>query len=141
MKHCSHFAFIAPELASVLNELRQREPIFHTLAFGITRKQLERSTAPDYWEIGASGRRYSRDFVLDTVTSRGDLNQSVDQHWDTSQFGLRRLGPQTFLLTYTLEYAGRRTRRSTIWESTEEGWRALFHQGTLIVHEGDDTLR
>lgn len=27
-------------------------------------------TAPDYWEVGASGQAYSRDFVLDTVTLR-----------------------------------------------------------------------
>jgi hypothetical protein len=31
------------------------------------------------------------------------------------------------------------TRRSTVWQKTGEGWRILFHQGTIVTGE-DDTM-
>ncbi len=60
--------------------------------------------------------------------------------WKASGFAVRALGPATYLLTYLLDQAGRRTRRVTIWEKTANGWRILYHQGTPILLEGDDTL-
>jgi len=47
-----------PELLGVLEELIKREPIFHRPEFGTTRADFENMTSPDFWEIGASGRRY-----------------------------------------------------------------------------------
>ncbi len=47
-------------LASVAAELSGREPIFHRPEFGTTRSDFEKMTADDFWEVGASGRRYSR---------------------------------------------------------------------------------
>src|SRR5262245_44008821 len=45
-------------------DLLQREPLFHRPEFGTTRPDFERMMAPEFWEVGASGRRYSREFVL-----------------------------------------------------------------------------
>lgn len=132
------FASVPPELEEVLRELRQREPIFHTKRFGRTRAEWERSTAPDYWEVGASGRRYSRDFIFDQL----EKNPPVDADlagWSCSDFGLRQLGPQIYWLTYTLHQGSRVTRRSTLWEKTAGGWRILFHQGTMVAGE-DNTI-
>ena len=53
---------------------------------------------------------------------------------------LRRLGPDTYLLTYTLRQIERITRRATIWQTTPEGWRILYHQGTMVSAEEDDTF-
>ena len=60
----------SPELLAVLEELKLREPIFHHPEFGTTRRDYEAMTDPDFWEVGASGRRYSREFVLDTLENR-----------------------------------------------------------------------
>ncbi|EKD71695.1 MAG: hypothetical protein ACD_46C00122G0002 [uncultured bacterium] len=49
-------------IMKVLYELKKREPIFHRPEFGTTRKDFENMTVEDYWEIGASGQRYDRDF-------------------------------------------------------------------------------
>src|ERR1700679_3121143 len=49
----------------ILAELSAREPIFHRPAFARTRDAFDRLMAPDYWEIGASGTRYDRAFILD----------------------------------------------------------------------------
>lgn len=136
----SEFAKTNPELLPVLEELRQCEPIFHTERFGRTLADFERATAPDFWEVGASGRRYSRDFIL-KMRSKEELVDADKTGWKASGFGLRRLGPDCYLLTYTLDQAGRLTRRATIWEKTAEGWRILYHQGTIVTAEnGDDSV-
>jgi hypothetical protein len=134
------FSKIEPDLLPILEELRRREPIFHNPEFGSTTAEFERSTAPDYWEVGASGRRYSREFILQELITNVPYVDAAAAGWQTSEFGLRRLGPDTYLLTYTLDQAGRRTRRSTIWQSSENGWRILYHQGTIIEAEEDDTI-
>jgi hypothetical protein len=36
-------------------------------------------------------------------------------------------------LTYTpLQHSERKTRRSTIWQRTPDGWKIGFHQGTTV---------
>jgi len=54
------FTHIDSELLRVFEELRRREPIFHTLDFGATQTDFENAMTPEYWEVGTSGRRYSR---------------------------------------------------------------------------------
>ncbi len=120
----------APELAGVLDELRRREPIFHRPEFGSTRADFERMTADDFWEIGASGNRYSRAHVLDVLEQRAP--DPAEQSWITRDFHCRELGPQTYLLTYTLEQGERLSRRSTIWRRHGSDWQIVFHQGTLV---------
>jgi hypothetical protein len=124
---------LEPDLLLVLDELRRREPIFHNKAFGSSVADFECSTAPDFWEIGASGRRYTREFILGLLQQNA-LVDAEEAGWKSSDFGLRRLGPDSFLLTYTLDQAGRLTRRSTIWQKTDDGWRVLYHQGTVVTN-------
>ena len=64
-----HFA-TPPELAEILAELARREPIFHRPELGTTRADFEKMTVEDFWETGASGRRYSRAVVLDELEKR-----------------------------------------------------------------------
>ena len=58
------FSHTEPALLPILSELSLLEPIFHTQNFGITLADFEKRMAPDYWEVGASGRRYSRKFIV-----------------------------------------------------------------------------
>jgi hypothetical protein len=140
MANESVFAHVDSGLRPVLEELSSREPIFHTRRFGHSLEDFERGTAPDFWEVGASGRRYSREFILG-MRSKDALVDADEAGWKASGFGLRQLGPACYLLTYTLDQAGRLTRRATIWERAEEGWRLVYHQGTVVAAEGaDDSL-
>src|SRR5205807_159968 len=82
----------------VLEELRRREPIFHRPELAGSRAELEAMTADDFWEIGASGRRYSREYVLETVAAR--LDEPVEDSWRTDDFHCRELAPGVYLLTY-----------------------------------------
>ena len=128
-----------PTLVAVLEELRRREPIFHVAEFGTTIADFERLMSPDYWEVGASGRRYSREFILAHLRENPPVDAAT-AGWTTEQHALRQLGPETYLLTYTLHQQQRVTRRSTIWQRTVEGWRILYHQGTIASGEEDDSV-
>jgi hypothetical protein len=114
----------------VLEELRRREPIFHRAEFARTRAELEAMTAKDFWEVGASGRRYSREYVLKTLAARQE--NPVDDQWQALDFHCRELADDVYLLTYTLLQAERRTRRASIWQRSGAGWKILFHQGTVV---------
>jgi len=120
-----------PKLSDVLAELSRREPIFHRPELGTTRADFEKMTMEDFWEVGASGRRYSRAYVLDELEKRHAAPQS--DIWETMDFHCRRLAPDVYLLTYTLLQDKRRqTRRSTIWQRTAQGWKIVYHQGTIV---------
>ncbi len=120
-----------PEIAEVLADLSRREPIFHRPEFGTSRADFERMMAEDFWEVGASGQVYDREFVLDELQRR--FSTPHEDVWETSEFRCRRLSTDLYLLTYTLVQDGkRRTRRSTIWQRTLEGWKIVYHQGTLV---------
>ncbi len=98
-----------PQLLLILSELTSREPIFHRPAFASTHEDFARMTAPTYWEVGASGRRYSRDFILQTLADTPPIDAAV-AGWQTLNPQCRRLGPEnsdTYLLTYTLHQSDR----------------------------------
>ena len=119
-----------PALMGVLEQLQRREPIFHRPELGTTRADFEKMMMADFWEVGASGRRYSRDHVLAELQKRY-TGKYVDK-WETRDFYCRRLAEEVYLLTYTLLQGDRKTRRSTIWQDTSTGWKIVFHQGTIV---------
>jgi len=120
-----------PELAEILAELSSREPIFHRPEFGTSRADFDRMLSEDYWEVGASGRRYTRAFVLDELERRFSVPH--EDLWETRDFHCMSLSEDTHLLTYTLLQERKRlTRRATIWRRTPDGWKAVYHQGTIV---------
>jgi hypothetical protein len=120
-----------PSVLGVLDELMRREPIFHRPELGTTRVDFENMTATDFWEVGASGRRYSREYVLEVLEERYEGPHT--DAWETAGFHCRRLAEDIYLLTYTLIQGNeRKTRRSTIWQQTPEGWKIIYHQGTVF---------
>ena len=120
-----------PELAHVLDELAAREPIFHRVELGTSRADFEKMMVEGFWEVGASGRRYSKDQVLDVLEKR--YVQPHDDVWETKEFHLRKLEENTYLLTYTLAQDNARiTRRATVWQKAPDGWKIVYHQGTLV---------
>ena len=114
----------------MLAELRELEPIFHRPQYFASRGALARLVSPEFWEIGASGRRYSRAYVLQTLAQRAAAR--AEDPWETRDFRCQALAPGVFLLTYTLRQGPRVTRRATLWQRHARRWRILFHQGTVV---------
>lgn len=113
----------------VLQELMRREPIFHRPEFGTTRRDFETMTDPAFWEVGASGRRYSREYALDTLEKR--YENPIEEVWETQDFHCLKIARDNYLLTYTLLQGERVTRRATLWRRCGLEWKIVYHQGTL----------
>lgn len=118
-----------PKTHDILAELKRLEPLFHQPESGTTRREFEAMIDPAFREVGASGRCYDRAEVLDVLERRAD-DPSVAS-WETREFHCLEIAADNYLLTYTLIQGERITRRATLWRRTPEGWRVLFHQGTL----------
>jgi len=88
-----------PNILEVLKELMQREPIFHRPEFGTTRADLENMTEAMFWEVGASDRRYRREYVLDELEKR-NVEQAEDA-WQPRDFHCLEIAVDNYLLTYT----------------------------------------
>ncbi|TAG75027.1 MAG: nuclear transport factor 2 family protein [Burkholderiales bacterium] len=91
--------------------------------------------APDFFEIGRSGRVWSRDQLLNKSAP------SIDAVLPLPSFAVREITSDVVQVTYvsqvtyddTVEYG----RRSSIWSraDTKAGWQLRFHQGTPFVPE------
>lgn len=118
-------------LQRVTEELAAREPIFHRPEFGTSRVDFESMMDADFFEVGASGKKYSREFVLEALALR---DHSAAEHLVVTDFACRQISSDTWLATYQLEQAhGRLSRRSTLWRRSAQGWKIVYHQGTLIA--------
>lgn len=97
-------------------------------------EELTQHIAPDFHEIGASGRRLSYDQAVDAVRSRGSAT-AVEVQADLSRVSMELLSAEVVLLTYDLRTPTRRTRRSSIWQQRDQRWVMVFHQGTVDPEE------
>jgi hypothetical protein len=120
-----------PDMDATLRELSAREPIFHRRELGTSRGDLLAMTDDDFWEIGASGQAYSREFVIETLLERYKTPEPGD--WSCRDFAVRRLGQDLYQLSYVLQQPGQLTRRTTLWRRAQAGWKIVFHQGTVIA--------
>ena len=68
-----------PSLEVTLRELQALEPLIYAANGGRDRSYFEPLLAPDFWEVGASGQRYDRVFVLDTLEKRQQI--PIDELW------------------------------------------------------------
>jgi hypothetical protein len=119
-----------PRLLEVQAELVALEPIFHHPELGTTREIYESMTEPHFWEVGASGRRYSRESIVQTLLER--YAKPYQDDWETKEFYCQELGEHLYLLTYTLLQGPSVTRRTTIWRRDSSSWKIVFHQGTVV---------
>ncbi len=121
----------APELQQALKELSHLEEVFHWPPREMSRADLERMTSEEFWEVGASGRQYGKEFTFGELARR--QAKTTPDVWETSDYRVQQLCADLFLLTYTLlQDRTRLTRRISIWRRTSDGWKIVFHQGTVV---------
>jgi hypothetical protein len=117
--------------------LRDHEPLFHRTPLCMTRAAFKALTAPDFWEVGASGQCYEREAVWRVVSVR-----TIDDEIPLliEDFVVRRVANRLCLVTYRLRHGDTRwTRRSALWESVDGAWCACYHQGTPILARPGNT--
>ncbi len=120
---------IGPEAWSesdALAALLTREPLFHRREFVFDEASFDAEIAPDFFEIGASGAVYTREFVRETVLARlaGVASDSLAGGFLVADAATREVASGLWQITYTLHGQGRLTRRSTVYRRTKTGWQA-----------------
>ena len=118
----------------VLRALLALEPPFHTLSFGLSVDAADQRMVEDYWQVGASGRRYDRADILDHLANHPPV-RADDEGWQISDFAVRRVGADVWLATYALDQNGRLSRRATLWRRSPDLWQVVYHQGTLVAEQ------
>jgi ribonuclease HI len=94
------------------------------------RTALDRLLAPEFREIGQSGRLWTRDEILDALTA---ADQAEFASVEVTDPDLVWLAKDLALLTYRLRVGERSSRRSSIWRVTPDGVVLVFHQGTAVM--------
>lgn len=97
-----------------------------------SRTELEARLAPDFLEIGRSGRVYDRAALILALASEGDAGSAVARVED---YSVRLLTPNVALATYRMAPpatvgASAGTLRSSIWLREGDAWQMVFHQAT-----------
>ena len=114
----------------IREELKRLEPIFHTPATGPEKYKYESVIAPEFWEVGASGKRYDRELALKTLAEREAAG--IFEQLSNEDFDCVLLADNCFLVRYLLRQGPRVTRRASIWKRTNAGWQIIYHQGTIV---------
>lgn len=87
--------------------------------------RLRQLLAPDFAEVGASGREWDRDAILDLLH-----DESVDDGTDPIEIHEIRgrvLAPGVIQVSWE---SRRGARRTSLWCARETGWQQVHHQGT-----------
>ncbi|OCG75739.1 DUF4440 domain-containing protein [Microbacterium sediminis] len=87
--------------------------------------------APDATEIGASGRTWHRDELVDLVAEEADDAEPIEVH----DLEGRALTADVVLVTWTSVRGPHRARRSSLWRRDGDRWRLAHHQATPVPHE------
>jgi len=119
------------ERSELLETLRELEVETHQPQVRADRSRLERLLHPGFFEAGRSGTFYSRASVLAEFTGHPPSYRVWSQ-----DFRVEALAEGLALLTYRSAHIAddgslaRHTLRTSLWQSTEQGWQLRFHQGT-----------
>ncbi|MFF3029516.1 DUF4440 domain-containing protein [Streptomyces rubiginosohelvolus] len=117
--------------AAIDAELQLLDPAVRT-----SRALAARLLDPEFVEVGASGRRWTYEEMLDALPELdgGGGNGEGGPRFEPSRMGGVVLAPGIVHLTYETDFGGRRARRSSLWRRRdgEAGWRMYYHQATPV---------
>ncbi len=112
-----------PALTTVLDLERELQSSVARADEGRLRQLL----APDFTEVGASGRIWDRDSILDMLRRESAVDApSIGIH----DLRGRVIAPGVVQVSWDSSRGGRRARRTSIWCEREAGWQQVHHQGT-----------
>ncbi|MEV0766962.1 DUF4440 domain-containing protein [Nocardia salmonicida] len=113
--------------AAIIRELRLLDPRVRS-----SPELISELLDPEFCEIGASGRRWSRSEIITVV-----VEQAATLAEPISALDMRGelLADDVVHLTYISESDGHRAFRSSLWRRTKLGWRLYFHQGTVSARQ------
>lgn len=117
-------------LLKYLEEIKLLEPFVYMANDGMNRAHFEKLLHANFWEIAASGKRYSRSYVLDELEKR--QASPFVQNWHTSNHYLQQISEELFLFSYVLHQPTRVSQRTSVWKRSDNNWLIIYHQGTVV---------
>lgn len=90
------------------------------------RRRLTELLAPDFAEIGASGRVWNRTQVIQSL-----LTEDPEPILLADLDG-RRIAEDVVMVQWFSERTGGRALRTSIWRRSSDGWQLMHHQGTPL---------
>ncbi|MFJ8196741.1 DUF4440 domain-containing protein [Streptomyces sp. NPDC096152] len=113
---------------AVAGELRLMDPEVRA-----SRPLADRLLDPGFVEVGASGRRWTREEMLAALPDLGG-GAAHGPRYEPSDITGVVLAPGLVHLTYETVAGGRRARRSSLWRRSDgaDGWRMYYHQATPV---------
>jgi hypothetical protein len=118
-------------MSPLLTTLQALEVELHHPGVRCDRPRLEALLHADFHEVGRSGRRYTRQTVVDHLLATATHPTVVSEH-----FAVALLSADVALLTYRSAHEdaqGTRTlhtHQASVWQATAAGWQLRYHQGT-----------
>ncbi len=118
-----------PVRNAILSDLVEQE---HALMDPAVRADPERVIAllhEDFEEVGASGRHWHRDAIVDHLAKDPGVGS------ETSQVDAKFVSHDAVLITYAARYLDEShavSRRSSLWIHEHGKWALRYHQGTPI---------
>ncbi|MFC9028345.1 DUF4440 domain-containing protein [Streptomyces arboris] len=113
--------------AAIEGELRLLDPVVRASA-----DLLAALLHPEFREIGASGRLWDRESIIEALTADDAPRPGP---LTASRMRGTQLGPDLVHLTFDTESKGLRSHRSSLWRLTGTGWLLYFHQATPFVDD------
>jgi hypothetical protein len=118
-------------MSELLAQLQALEAELHHPGVRCSRQRLEQLLHSGFHEVGRSGRRYTRETVINFLAA-----QASAPTVEATDYALTPLTEGCALLTYrsALRDADGTLRehalRSSVWLRSSVGWQLLYHQGT-----------
>jgi hypothetical protein len=113
-----------------LDHVVELERELQTPACRADEARLRELLAPDFLEIGASGRRWDLGGILAML--RDESAEESPGVIEISGLEARALAPGVVQVFWVSDRNGRRARRTSIWCRRARGWQQVYHQGTLL---------
>ena len=91
------------------------------------REYMDQILAPEFYEFGRSGKRYTREQILNTPPGEIQIELPL------IDFQVNMIDENVYLVTYISKVMYEELEvgnRSSIWSKTATGWKLWFHQGT-----------
>jgi hypothetical protein len=111
-----------------LDQVLELEHELQTPACRADEARLREMLAPDFIEIGASGRVWDLESALVLLREEDTEGDAIEV---TGLEG-RSLAPGVVQVFWESERAGRRARRTSLWCERDGRWQQVYHQGTLL---------
>lgn len=115
------------ETEAALSLVLRLEEELQSKACRNNRARLLELLAPDFTEVGASGRVWDLPSTLDLLGSQAD-----DGEIEVAGLFGRVVADGVILVRWDSARRGRRARRTSIWRRGDDGWRQVHHQGTVL---------